>query len=132
MKNTFFTSAFILFALFSVAQTDTLRTKGRRTIPTVVGKWQLDSIVGPAKKASLPHIIEFLATGDYTETIIDVAKNGKWKMENGEIIREEKSNSIENLTMRKMVLSELENKKKVLFYFSRIDYKNPSLDVIPH
>lgn len=80
----------------------------------------------------MPHTIEFLATGDYTETIMDVPKNGKWKMENGVIMREEKPNPIENLTMKKMVLSEMENKKKVLFYFSRMNYAAPRQDVIPH
>jgi hypothetical protein len=132
MKKTFLTSAFILSVLFSSAQTDTLRTKGRKSIPTVIGKWQLDSINGSTKKMSMPHTIEFLTTGDYTETIMDVPKNGKWKMENGAIMREERSNPIENLTMKKMVLSETENKKKVLFYFSRMNYAAPRQDVIPH
>lgn len=133
MKNIFLTSAFVLSALFSLAQTDTLRTKGRKTIPTVIGKWQLDSIVSTPKKALTPQTIEFLENGSYTLTNNSPAEEtGKWKIENGALMRGEKSNAIENLTMKKMVLSELENKRKVYYYYSKMNYKAPAQDVIPH
>ncbi len=133
MKKIIFTSLFLLFTFFMFAQQDTLKTKGKKAIPTVIGKWQLDSISGSAKKISTPHILEFIATGDYTETIMNVPKSGKWKMENGMIIRDDtQTNSIENLTIKKMVLSELENKKKVFYYFGRMDYKSQRLDPIVH
>ena len=132
MKKTVFTSIFILSVLLSSAQTDTLRTKGRKSIPTVIGKWQLDSIAGSKNKNSGSRTLEFNENGEYKETISDQSQTGMWKIENGSIIRDGRTNPIENLTMKKMVLSQLENKKKVLFYYSRMDYVTPRQDVIPH
>lgn len=134
MKKIFFTSVFVLSVLFSLAQTDTLRTKGRKSIPTVIGKWKLDSISSNSSKSKNigSRTIEFSENGAYTETIADQSQTGMWKIENGAIVRDNRTTPIENLTMKKMVVSELEGKKKVFYYFSKMDYKAPTQDVIPH
>ena len=127
-----FTSLFLCVAIAVSAQTDTLRTKGRKNIPTIIGKWQLDSVSGSSKTGLMPRTLELLENGDYTDTGTLSGTIGKWKIENGAIIRDTKLSTIENLTMKKMVLSELENKKKVFYFFSRMNYITPAQDVIPH
>ena len=132
----FLPSTYIAFG-----QTDTLRTKGRRTIPSIIGKWKLDSLTSKTMHQTLLGI-EFYENGEYKETS-DFPITGNWKMENGQIIKQAISTEnpvpaetqiivIESLTMRKLVYSEYENKKKMFLYFSKMDYKSPTMDVIPH
>lgn len=133
MKKLFFTSILFFSVLLLSAQSDTLRTKGRKSIPTVIGKWQLDSISsGPKNNNTGSRTIEFNENGEYKETIADQSQTGMWKIENGTIIRDGRTTTIENLTMKKMVISGLDGKKKVFYYYSRMDYKAPKQDVIPH
>ncbi|MGQ0827767.1 MAG: hypothetical protein ACT4ON_05180 [Bacteroidota bacterium] len=133
MKKIVITSLFLFAAIVLSAQTDTLRTKGRKSIPTVIGKWKLDSVsTGSKNKNPGSRTIEFNENGEYKETIADQSQTGVWKIENGTIVRDGRTTPIENITMKKMVLSELENKKKVLYYFSKMNYVAPRQDVIPH
>ena len=134
MKKIFFTSVLFLSALVSLAQTDTLRTKGRKTIPTVIGKWQLDSISSNSShsKKTTSRTLEFKENGEFIEGDALNTTSGMWKIENGAIIRDGRTNVIENLTMKKLVISGMEGKKKVLYYFSKMNYKAPAQDVIPH
>lgn len=137
MKKIILISVFLLSILSLSAQTDTLRTKGRKTIPTVIGKWQLDSV--SSKKGQMEQTIEFFENGSYTQingnntsSALASEITGMWKIENGAITRDGRTNLIENLTMKKLVLSGMDGKKKVFYYYSRMNYKEPRQDVIPH